>query len=349
MGIDARNTTMSRRPVGGTSRGGLRYVVTLQTSGTPMPVKLPAGLTIAGVSVFRSRSMEDSRELFRLQLGYFESPTDAEAVLASVRPHYPTALIDSTPVEDSGSLDDTINTAFSLVRGAVARLVTTDDSAAAADRVPAATEPPPAAAPEAPAPTLTPGEVASVLAPQRYAVQLDWSLKRIDPASVPRLGIFRAYSLYAVSVLRQGSPEHGLRLGFFKNLEGACQVADYVRHAFPHASVVPVSYREFTRASELVRPQSSTAQARAASALEVTKDGTAASTPAGAAAQPTPAVTPKTAPDGGRTEPPPTREQLLALLGAHGLEMARDRDDRVTLTAEERALLLRPERSLRNW
>jgi hypothetical protein len=339
---------MSRRPTGGTSRSGLRYVITLQTSGTPMPVRLPAGLTIAGVSVFRSRSMEDSRELFRLHLGYFESPTDAETVLASVRPHYPTALIDSVPVESSGSLDDTVNTAFSLVRGAVARLVTTD-SHAAAERLPAATEPPRAAAPKAPAPTLTPGEVASVLAPQRYAVQLDWSLKRIDPAAVPRLGIFRAYSLYAVSVLRQGSPEHGLRLGFFKNLEGACQVADYVRHAFPHASVVPVSYREFTRASELVRPQGSAAPARAVGALEMTEAGNAAPAAAGPTASPTPAVAPKTAPDGGRTEPPPTRDQLLALLGAHGLELTRDRDDRVTLTPEERALLLRPERSLRNW
>jgi hypothetical protein len=60
-------------------------------------------------------------------------------------------------------------------------------------------------------------------------------------------------------------------------------------------------------------------------------------------------VAAKAAPDGGRTDPAPTRDQLLALLGAHGLEVARDRDDRVILTAEERALLLRPERSLRNW
>ena len=114
---------MSRRPAGEAPRSDLRYVVTLQTSDTPMPVRLPAGLTIAGVSVFRSRSMEDGRERFRLHLGYFASPTDAEMVLASVRPHYPTALIDGAPVESSGSLDDTMNTAFSLVRGAVARLV----------------------------------------------------------------------------------------------------------------------------------------------------------------------------------------------------------------------------------
>jgi hypothetical protein len=158
------------------------------------------------------------------------------------------------------------------------------------------------------------------MAPQRYSVQLDWALKPIDAAAVPRLGIFRAYSLYSVSVLRQGSPEYGLRLGFYKNLEGARQVADYVRHAFPQASVVPVSFREYTRASGLARSD--------VDAARVPRSPSAAAGP----------------PADGRP-----RAQSHTRLGGYDLEADRDRDTHVTLTAEERAMLTdRPQRSLKN-
>jgi hypothetical protein len=318
------DAAMSRPPTDATSRSGARYVVTLNTSSVPMPVTLASGLAFPGLAVFRSRTVEDGRERFRLHLGYFGSMPEAEAALAEVRSRYPTALVATVPVAGGGSLDDTLNTAFTLVRGAVAQAVE-------AER--AAPPPPTASEPQDPratsrAPTLTPGEVASVMAPQRYAVQLDWALRPIDPAAVPRLGIFRAYSLYAVSVLRQGCAEYGLRLGFFKNLDGARQVADYVRHEFRQASVVPVSYREYERASELTRP------------------GRGAATDGGGDA-PAPAARPS--PEAGAAAPH-TRDQLLPLLGAHELEGDRDQDGRVTLTAEERAMLTRqPQRGLRRW
>ncbi len=281
-----------------------------------MPVRLAAGLEFAGLSVFRSRTIEDGRERFRLHLGYFSSGSDAESVLAEVRRYYPSALVTSVPEATSGSLDDTMNTAFTLVRGAVARLVESDEVEAAPESP--ATPATRAAGTAPPSPTLTPAEVASVMAPQRYAVQLDWSLTPIDAAAVPRLGIFRAYSLYAVSVLRQGSPEFGLRLGFYKNLEGARQVADYVRHAFPQASVVPVSFREYTRASGLAR-----------SDLD-------------AARVPRPPSAPSAQPADGRTHP-----EASARPGAHDLDA--DRDVHVTLTVEERAMLTdRPERNRQN-
>ena len=289
---------MSTRTTESTGRSSPRYVLTLHTSSVPMGMTLAAGLAFPSLSVFRSRAIEDGRERFRLHLGYFGSVTDAESVLVAVRAHYPSALVTSVPAASSGSLDDTMNTAFTLVRGAVARLVESDDlavppSAEAAASRDADTAPP--------SPTLTPAEVASVMAPQRYAVQLDWSLTPINAAAVPRLGIFRAYSLYAVSVLRQGSPEYGLRLGFYKNLEGARQVADYVRHAFPHASVVPVSFREYTRASGLARSD--------VGASRVPRSPTA----------------------------------------SHGPEADHERESRVTLTAEERAMLTdRPGRHRKN-
>ena len=327
---------MTRRPAD-VARSGDQFVITLFTSSMPMPLKLAAGVALPGLSLFRSRTVDDGRERFRLHLGYFESRASAEEVLAKLRAAYPSALITREPGAGSGSLDDTINTAFTLMRGATARLVTAEDRPQPA---PAPTGPPPAAA-APPAPTLSPGEVASALAPQRYAVQLDWSLSPIRPASIPRLGIFRAYNLYVVSVLRQGSPKHGLRLGFFKHLDGARQVADYVRHQFPHASVVPVSYREYTRASELTRREASAAQVRSTDAAA------AAEAAAPAAPETRPAV-----PAGvsNAAAAVVTREELLALLGANKLEVDSRPGAEPTSTAEERLRHSRRlPRSVRHW
>jgi hypothetical protein len=307
----------SRRPGDEAPRGD-RYAITLCTSTTPMPVDVAMDLALPGSSVFRSRVVEHGRESFRLHLGYFTSAANAEAALGKVRAHYPTAFVTAAPALDSGSLDDTINTAFTLVRSPVAELVNSPEPAPAA---PAGSTALPVAG--APAATLTPGQVASVMAPQRYAVQLHWSLQEPGTKPIPRLGIFRAYRLYAVSVMRQGRPEHGLRLGFFKNLEGALQVADYVRHEYPHASVVPVSYREYTRASELTRQE-------VAAAAE-------------------PAARPASSPASAEGEGSGTRDEAPTPLGAHELAVDRDRGTSVIVTAEERAMLLRrPRSSFRN-
>lgn len=340
---------MNRRPADGLPRNGYRYVLTLFTSSLPMPVKLAADLAFPGIATFRSRTVEDGRERFRLHLGYFDALADAEQALATVRAHYPTALVAGVPPTNSSSLDDTVNTAFTLVRGAVARLVTADVSAAAGST---SQQRSPAAA--VPSPTLTPSEVASVMAPQRYAVQLDWSLQPIAASSIPRLGIFRAYNLYAVSVLRQGCPEHGLRLGFFKNLDGARQVADYVRHEFARASIVPVSYREYSRASALTGRDATAPPADAAGAPEAAQDAVAAAcaaAPQASPASPPPAAAPAAPPPAAAPAAEPrTRDELLRLLGAHELEVDRERGARATLTAEERALLQRrPQRNLRHW
>ena len=271
---------MDDRAADGASRRDERYVVTLCASSMAMPVRLPRGLEIQGASVFRSRAVEDGRERFRLHLGYFDSIGAAREALIQVRDYFPTALVGSAPPEQSGSLDDTLNTDFSLVRGAIARLVTREEMADAAR-----------------APTLTPREVASVMAPQRYAVQLDWSVRPMAANSIPRLGIFRAYCLYGLSVLRQGSPEYGLRLGFFKNVDAARQVANYVRDRFPCASVVPVSYREYERATDVAR---SAANAEPAVAAPAAPEPAAPLAPAGAPTSTAEIV---------------TREELLALLG----------------------------------
>jgi hypothetical protein len=86
-------------------------------------------------------------------------------------------------------------------------------------------------------------------APAAYAVQLKWSVQRIDMASVPPLAIFGAYTLYSVEGSREGRRWYGLRLGFFKDANAAKQVAQYVRSEFTAVAVVPVTAKERDGAS----------------------------------------------------------------------------------------------------
>ena len=227
------------------------YVINLESTSMPMPLTVPFRHELVGFTVFRSRSFEHGRECFRLHLGYFESEQRAQDALTVVREHYPDASISAAPGTSLGSLDNTLNTEFRLLRSAYARVVT------------------PASAPTAPAPvaaavagaavkesSLEAGNrAAAPAAPphQHYAVQLEWSLAPITAADVPRLAVFEAYHLYTVRMLREGSPQQGLRLGFFTSAEAAFRVAEYVRPEFPGVGVVPVSHREYARAIELAR------------------------------------------------------------------------------------------------
>jgi hypothetical protein len=109
-------------------------------------------------------------------------------------------------------------------------------------------------------------------------------------------------------VLRKGSPEYGLRLGFFKNIDAARQVANYVRDRFPCASVVPVSYREYERATDVARSAArSVASAEPAVTPPAAPEPAAPLAPAGAPASTAEIV---------------TREELLALLGPQRPEPA---------------------------
>jgi hypothetical protein len=242
---------MNRPPNDDAQDGIALYVINLDSSSMPMKLDVPFRHELVGFTVFRSRSFEHGRERFRLHLGYFESARRAEEALSVVRKHYPSASISAAPGSHLGSLDDTVNTEFRLLRTAYARVVT------------------PASAPTAPAPvaaavagaavkesSLEAGNrAAAPAAPphQHYAVQLEWSLAPITAADVPRLAVFEAYHLYTVRMLREGFPQQGLRLGFFTSAEAARQVAEYVRTEYPGVGVVPVSHREYSRAIELTR------------------------------------------------------------------------------------------------
>jgi hypothetical protein len=270
------------------------YVIDLDSSSMPMPLTVPFRHELVGFTVFRSRSFEHGRERFRLHLGYFESEQRAEDALTVVRKHYPDAWISAAPATNLGSLDNTLNTEFRLLRTAYARVVT------------------PASAPTAPAPVAAKVAASAVVkepsldannrapAPavpprQHYAVQLEWSLAPIIAAGVPPLAIFEAYHLYTVRMLREGSPQQGLRLGFFTSAESAFRVAEYVRPEFPGVGVVPVSHREYSRAIELARQRALKALAcgKAPDSSAVTHASEGRVTPARAAAPVLPATPPR--------------------------------------------------------
>jgi hypothetical protein len=266
---------MNRPPNDDAPDGSGLYVINLVSSTMPMSLNVPFRRELVGFTVFRSRSFEHGREHFNLHLGYFESTPRAEEALSVVRKHYPDAWISAAPQSQLGSLDNTANTEFGLLRTAYARVVTPASApkapapvaakVASAPKAPAPVAAKVAGAPTAPAPVAakvaravvkepTAGNRAAaptVQAPQHYAVQLEWSPAPI--IDIPRLAIFKEYHLYTVRVLREGSPQQGLRLGFFTSAEAAFRVAEYVRPEFPGVGVVPVSHREYSRAMELTR------------------------------------------------------------------------------------------------
>ena len=277
---------------------GELYVITLCTASLPMVLRVPFVHELIGFSVFRSRTVEDGRERFRLYVGYFDSATRAHEALAVVRKHYPSAWISCAPRSGLGSLDDTMNTAFRMIRRATASVVVSAD-------------PPIRAGGEAAAQPAEPPA-------QRYVVQLDWSVDAVPSAKIPQLAVLRAYNLYRAILTRDDGTHHALRLGFFKSIHGAQQVAEYVRVHFPRVSVVPISHREFTRAVEML-------DRRAARLAAIPKP--AASTAPGALADaraprvPTPALQSPAPAAASIPTAPRSREQLLTLLGADQLEV----------------------------
>lgn len=270
---------------GAPDESGPLHVITLMASTAPIPLKAPSAPELEGLAVFRSRSVEDGRERFRLHIGYFPSAATAEQVLPIVRRTYPAAIVTLAPQGSMGSLDDTAMARFSILR---------------AVEKPAAEVPPPAAAPRATAPvvravpkphklvppsspvtrsllddapsirTATPPPAPPVLRPvdavakappiaplaepasresQHYAVQLIWSREAIDLSKIPLLAIFGGYLLYAVETEPGARRYFGVRLGFYADALSARLVAQYVRSDFKNVAVVPVSQREMQRAS----------------------------------------------------------------------------------------------------
>ncbi len=309
----------------GESCGTGLYVINLVSSNMPMALIVPFRHELVGFTVFRSRSFEQGRERFRLHVGYFESERRAKQALPVVRKYYPGAWILAAPATNLGSLDDTLNTEFRLLRTAYARVVTR----ASAPPTPA---PPAEVAADSVVkePGLDVGKWASaptVQPPQHYAVQLEWSLAPIVAADIPQLAILKAFHLYTVRMLREGSPQQGLRLGFFTTAEAARVIARSVRQEFPEVAVVPVSHREYSRALDLARQRALKAVAggNAPSASAATSES-AGRTASARAAIPTLPAAPSFARESPSPVPTHAREEDRRPLEARNLRSDHWRD-----------------------
>ena len=103
---------------GAPEESGPLHVITLLASIAPIPLRAPTAPELAGLAIFRSRTVEDGRERFRLHIGYFPTAAAAEQMLPIVRKSYPAAIVTLAPQGSMGSLDDTAMARFSILRQA---------------------------------------------------------------------------------------------------------------------------------------------------------------------------------------------------------------------------------------
>lgn len=74
-----------------------QYVINLCASTTPMALVQPKEEALKRFTFFVSRRREDGRERFRLHMGYFAAPEEAEQWLPVVRELYPAAWVGEAP------------------------------------------------------------------------------------------------------------------------------------------------------------------------------------------------------------------------------------------------------------
>lgn len=266
------------------------FVINLCASTTPLALARPKGPEFAGYAFFVSRRMEDGRERFRLHMGHFSTRAEAERLLPVVREIYPAAWVGEMPGRRLRALPIAVASPSPAPVAAPAPVTAPAPVAATAPLTPpAASSPATLATPVAPATTpalrdidvLSPQDTQSWKdiraqlkqdAPLQFVVQLMWSVTPIDLATLPKLTIFDAYTLYRIEGNRDGRKWYGLRLGFFSDSDAAKQVAAYVRAEFTQVAVVPVSARERGQAEAVVAPPRDDAAAPARARAPAAED-----------------------------------------------------------------------------
>ena len=228
------------------------YMLTLCRLDSPVLVKPPRAPQLKNFEFFTSCSPHaDGVDRIYLHMGYFSTATEAQNWARVVRrgtypqaiaTRVPPALLESRnsavptlPAVDSASLTDTqVLNILETRRFAPIEPGAPETNSADISLL----------RPEDTQIRRVLREAVAGNAPIFFAVQLMWSVQPIDPNTVPLLSIFRAHTLYRTEFRRQGRSWYSLRLGFFKDVIAAKQIASYVRSSFSAVAVVPVTEGE---------------------------------------------------------------------------------------------------------
>ena len=253
--------------------GGLRrpYMVTLCRLTKAVSIKPPRSPQLASFTFFTTCVLRpDGSERLYLHMGYFATLSDAQRCAQRVRTRYPNAIATPAPLShlqmpssDAAALEiHTTGTTPALQEFAPVRDDRLSDSQvmrALETRDAGALEHGTDEGDQAPVELLRPDDTqtkralkAAVVegAPVPFAVQLEWSQRPIDAGGVPRLDIFKGYTLYRTETRRGVRCCYFLRLGFFVDAVSARQFVCRVRSIFASAAVVPVSEQELLHADE---------------------------------------------------------------------------------------------------
>jgi hypothetical protein len=216
--------------------GSGQFMLTLCELTAPVRMRPPDSESMRQFRFFMSRArVASGATQLRLHMGYFDSMADAQKWAQTMRAQFPAATAERVPQAEVPVLSDT-----QVLRVLEARRV----------------DPAPSTPPQqdvrnislvGPDDTQTKRALKDAVvqgAPVLFSVQMTESTGEIDLGNIPSLSIFRAYTLYKTTVIRDGRPLHSLRLGFFKDAISAKQVAYYVRSHFPSVAVVPVTEPE---------------------------------------------------------------------------------------------------------
>ena len=244
-----------------------------------MTLRPPQSPQLKPFTFFTSREHEpDGGEQLYLHMGYFATLADAERWVEAVRGRFPHAIATLAPTAflrppnpevpssqpassrpadlQSGDLAPVADA--SLTDTQVLRILETRHGVPAQDNVDerncdqvALLRPDDTSTRHALKEAVVQG------APVSFAVQLQWSARRIDLSHVPSLAVFKGHTLYAMESRREGHCRYFLRLGFFGDPFAAKQVAALVRSNYASAAVVPVADEEVTRALAAARDTSS--------------------------------------------------------------------------------------------
>jgi len=247
------------------------YMVTLCRLTKAVSIKPPRSPRLASFTFFTTRVLRpDGSERLYLHMGYFATLSEAQQWAQRVRTRYPNAIATPAPRShlqitspDAAALEvhTTVTTPTLREFPPVGDEGLSDSQVMRAleTRAAGALEHGADEAEQAPVELLRPDDTQTKRAlkvavvegtPVPFAVQLEWSQQPIDAGRVPRLDIFKGYTLYRTETRRGVRCCYFLRLGFFVDAVSAREFACRVRSIFASAAVVPVSEQELLHADE---------------------------------------------------------------------------------------------------